>query len=242
LNSWQTAARPTRSYAAAPALASTPGAYAFTKHCAACHTIGGGDRIGPDLGTVTARRDRAWLARFIAEPDVVRGEGDATAVAIAARFRPAIMPALSLSRGDVEQIIRYLEQRATAPATSVVPEVLITSYLMIQRALNTDTLNQVGENARRLTTAASGLGPAGDQMRSAAAVLGRTSSLTAARDAFAQLTRALMRYANEQQASFGAEVKLAYCPMVGEHWLQRGNTIENPFYGKSMSDCGRFVP
>src|SRR4051794_22190846 len=61
LNSWQTAAKPTRSYADAPALKFAPGEYAFTNHCAACHTIGGGDRVGPDLRGVSERRDHAWL-------------------------------------------------------------------------------------------------------------------------------------------------------------------------------------
>src|SRR6185295_13292565 len=40
---------------AAPAL--EPGQYTFRNHCAACHTVGGGDAIGPDLRGVTATRD-----------------------------------------------------------------------------------------------------------------------------------------------------------------------------------------
>jgi hypothetical protein len=32
---------------------------------------------------------------------------------------------------------------------------------------------------------------------------------------------------------------VAYCPMVQKYWLQRGETIQNPYYGKQMSDCGR---
>ncbi|HNQ83491.1 MAG TPA: hypothetical protein PKM34_07600, partial [Bacteroidales bacterium] len=33
--------------------------------CGACHTIGKGKLIGPDLYKVTERRDRAWLIPFI---------------------------------------------------------------------------------------------------------------------------------------------------------------------------------
>ena len=29
--------------------------------------------------------------------------------------------------------------------------------------------------------------------------------------------------------------------MLRKYWLQRGETIQNPFYGQAMSDCGRFV-
>ncbi|MDP2702657.1 MAG: c-type cytochrome [Candidatus Rokubacteria bacterium] len=37
----------------------------FHEECVACHTIGQGDRVGPDLAGVTARRDRAWLEAWI---------------------------------------------------------------------------------------------------------------------------------------------------------------------------------
>ena len=55
LNSWRTAPKPTQSYADAPNLSFAPGEYTFTRHCAACHTIGGGDRIGPDRGCDATR-------------------------------------------------------------------------------------------------------------------------------------------------------------------------------------------
>lgn len=251
LNSWRTAQRPARSYADAPAVATTPGEYAFTKHCAACHTVGRGDRIGPDLAIVTTTRNRAWLTRFIIAPDVVRAEGDATALAVAAKYRPAIMPALGLGRADVTQIIDYLERQATTlrrsdtdrePLTTAsVSESLVAPYLVIQRALNTDTVTQVRVSARALADAASRLGPDAGTIRTAAAALDRPLSLDAARARFAPLSRALIAYAKERQASFGGDVRVAYCPMVREHWLQRGDTIENPFYGSRMPDCGRFV-
>src|SRR6185503_7834515 len=97
LNSWQTAERPSRSYADAPKLNFARGEYAFSNHCAACHTIGGGDRIGPDLKGVTSARDHAWLDRFIREPEQVRASGDAIARTLSARFKPAVMPRLGVS-------------------------------------------------------------------------------------------------------------------------------------------------
>src|SRR5690348_8888300 len=35
----------------------------YKKNCAACHSIGGGAMVGPDLAGVQQRRDRAWLVR-----------------------------------------------------------------------------------------------------------------------------------------------------------------------------------
>src|SRR5262249_23399752 len=51
------------------ALGLQPGQSLFKKICAPCHTIGVGDRVGPDLRGVTERRDHVWLADFIQHPD-----------------------------------------------------------------------------------------------------------------------------------------------------------------------------
>ena len=52
------------------------GQYLFATRCAACHTIGNGDKVGPDLLGVTSVRDRAWLTRIIVEPDKLIDEKD----------------------------------------------------------------------------------------------------------------------------------------------------------------------
>jgi len=51
-----------------------------------------------------------------------------------------------------------------------------------------------------------------------------------------------MIYVKESGAAIGADVKVAYCPMARKYWLQKGEAIKNPFYGQSMSDCGRINP
>ena len=39
------------------------GKQAFESKCLACHTVGDGDKLGPDVAGVTKRRSQAWLAR-----------------------------------------------------------------------------------------------------------------------------------------------------------------------------------
>src|SRR2546421_612617 len=59
-----TSDQPTRRYAelaVPPAVGK--GAYVFNTRCSACHTIGRGDAVGPDLANLTKERDRAWVAR-----------------------------------------------------------------------------------------------------------------------------------------------------------------------------------
>jgi len=250
LNSWQTAAKPTRSYADAPAIKLASGEYAFQKHCSACHTVGGGDRIGPDLAGVVHRREREWLARFIADPAAMRDRGDVTAKALAARYQPAVMPTLGLDPGEVTDVIGFIERAAdSAPrgataANAAVPADLtsvVDSYVRIQQALNAGSMEGIAVSARAIESPAKALGAPAEAIRSAAADLARTTELTSARAAFERLGHEVIAYAKPRPASLGADVKAAYCPMLRKYWLQRGGTIQNPFYGQTMSDCGRFV-
>jgi protein SCO1/2 len=103
---------PARSYAdAKPIETLGRGQYLFSTRCSACHSIGDGDKVGPDLSTVTAVRSRAWLTRYISAPDAMLKEGDRTARALFARYQPVQMPNLSLTRSEVEAVIGYLESR-----------------------------------------------------------------------------------------------------------------------------------
>jgi protein SCO1 len=114
LNGWrnQTAA-PTKSYAEAKPLVMGQGEYLFASRCAACHTLGGGDDVGPDLQGVTEVRDRGWLSRFIKTPDRVLAEKDTTALALMAKYKDVPMPNLSLGDEDVAALIAYLESHTS---------------------------------------------------------------------------------------------------------------------------------
>jgi protein SCO1/2 len=254
LNSWQTAAKPTRSYADAPAIAFATGEYTFQKHCSACHSIGGGDRIGPDLNAVVSRRDRGWLMRFIADPEAMRAHGDATAKALAATFKPAVMPSLGLPTADVAEVIEYIEKATTtvahgntqvqspsAPPRATDLVALVDPYVRIQRALNLGLLSGIAERAREINAKAIDVGPDTESIRRAAADVESGVELAGVRAAFERLGDALIAYAKPRHAELGDGVKAAYCPMLRKYWLQRGETIQNPFYGPGMSDCGRFV-
>ncbi len=87
----------------------------FQQKCAACHTIGQGDRVGPDLKGVAARRDPAFLARFISVPDKVLAAGDAIATRLLKKYKVP-MPNLGLTDAEVGALVAYLQaQAAGAP-------------------------------------------------------------------------------------------------------------------------------
>jgi len=86
-----------------------PGQVLFKKICAPCHTIGVGDRVGPDLRGVAERRAPAWLARFITSPEKVRAGNDPMAAAMAEKFPGVRMPNLGISEIDAIDLIAYLK-------------------------------------------------------------------------------------------------------------------------------------
>lgn len=122
LNSWHNAKAvdAKASYNQAPSIdLSDKGRYAFTTQCAACHTIGHGDKIGPDLLGVTNVRERAWLERFISTPDKVLAEKDPIATALYKKYNSVNMPNLRMSPEDLHSLIDFLErQGATQDKTA----------------------------------------------------------------------------------------------------------------------------
>ena len=88
------------------------GEYLFRSRCNACHTLGAGDNIGPDLIGVTDKRDRAWLARWIAVPDQMLAEKDPIAMELFNRYNELPMPNLQLNDVDVAAVIDFMEKKS----------------------------------------------------------------------------------------------------------------------------------
>jgi protein SCO1/2 len=104
-----------RSYTEARPLNVGGGEFLFGSRCSACHTIGQGDKIGPDLAGVTTRRDRNWLARYVQQPDKMLAEGDPIAKALFEKYKNTRMPNVSLGTADVAAVLAYLESRDAPP-------------------------------------------------------------------------------------------------------------------------------
>lgn len=87
------------------------GQYLFATRCAACHTIGNGDKLGPDLIGVTNVRDRAWLASIIADAPKMIEEKDPIATALFEKYKGIRMPKLNLAEADVNTLIEYMKSQ-----------------------------------------------------------------------------------------------------------------------------------
>ncbi|MBX7233324.1 MAG: cytochrome c [Caldilineales bacterium] len=107
--------------AAPPAQSGGEGEAIFTQKCTACHTIGGGKLVGPDLKDVTQRRDPAWLSQWILQPDKILAAGDPIATQLLAENNNVPMPNLGLTEAEVAALIAYLGKSggATVAAPAV---------------------------------------------------------------------------------------------------------------------------
>jgi mono/diheme cytochrome c family protein len=84
-----------------------PGAILFAERCAACHNLGGGPKVGPDLLGVVKRRDRAWVARFVRGPSRMIDSGDPVAAELFRTFTPVRMPDQPLTDAEVGAVWAY---------------------------------------------------------------------------------------------------------------------------------------
>lgn len=106
------------SYADATPINLETGQQMFHSRCSACHTIGDGDKIGPDLAGVTKRRDRNWVARYLNSAEKMRTEGDPIALELGTKYKTVRMPDQRLGGSDLKDMLSYLELQSDAPRTT----------------------------------------------------------------------------------------------------------------------------
>ena len=79
------------------------------KPCAACHSIGGGKMVGPDLKGITKRRTNDWLVQFVQSSGKLIKAGDPDAVAIFKQYNNIPMVDYALSAEQVNSILAYID-------------------------------------------------------------------------------------------------------------------------------------
>jgi protein SCO1 len=100
------------------------GSAMFVKLCAGCHTVGRGDRVGPDLDGLTLRRSRVWITDFLIDPIKMRARQDPIALALAAKFPGVRMPYLKIHASDAADLISYIDAHSKAPQPKIALEAL----------------------------------------------------------------------------------------------------------------------
>jgi len=87
----------------------SPAALMFGKKCGGCHSLGEGDRAGPDLLGVSKRRDRKWIETFIKNPGAAIDGGDAVANELLTRFKNVRMPEQVLTSDEFVALFAYID-------------------------------------------------------------------------------------------------------------------------------------
>ena len=129
LHNWKVAgAHKNDTYANAPIRLPelTRGEELYRTRCASCHTIGAAPNsiaalrsLGPDLAGITKQRERAWLTRWLKEPDRMLAEKDPLALALYLKYNKLAMPNLKLSDADVKALMSFLEEDGKPAAKKV---------------------------------------------------------------------------------------------------------------------------
>jgi nitrite reductase (NO-forming) len=96
------------------------GKLAFESKCLACHSIGQGKKLGPDLAGVTKHRDVAWLTRWLKDPAKML-ETDEHAKAMLKEFNNIPMPNQNLTDAEIREYIKYFQWYDSQPKGAVKP-------------------------------------------------------------------------------------------------------------------------
>jgi len=96
----------------------------FRTRCSACHVIGVGDgfaRVGPNLLGVLERRERAWVERWLEEPDRMLAEKDPLALELFAQYRNVPMPNMRLNELEVAAVLDFVAEESARQAAASAP-------------------------------------------------------------------------------------------------------------------------
>lgn len=87
----------------------------FQKSCAACHSIGGGRLVGPDLAEVNDKRPENWLLKYIKSSQTLVKSGDKTAMALFEEFNKIPMPDQALSDDQIKKVLAHIKDTGGSP-------------------------------------------------------------------------------------------------------------------------------
>jgi hypothetical protein len=110
-------------------------------------------------------------------------------------------------------------------------------YELVRIALSADSLSDAAPHAKALADKAEAAG--GAAAKKAADALAAAKDIEDARKQFGELSAILVPLF-QAEAIPGTSAYM--CPMKQKPWMQRGDKMANPYYGKAMLTCGTALP
>ncbi len=99
----------------------TAGEAVFQRYCITCHTLGQGDRIGPDLRDVHQRYEKEWLVRWVDDP-IGMAEDDPVGRELLAKWNGIPMSDSNLDRQQIEDVLAFIEHSSSQPVVAAAAE------------------------------------------------------------------------------------------------------------------------
>ena len=112
----------------------SPGETTFKGICQACHTIGKGKLVGPDLINIQDLRPESWLIKFIKSSQSMVNSGDPDAVAIFNEYNKTIMPDQNLSDTEIKDVLSYIKQQSTGVVVTEAQPIVLSTGLTLEEA------------------------------------------------------------------------------------------------------------
>lgn len=110
-------------------------------------------------------------------------------------------------------------------------------YEMVRAALASDRFDGVASHATALAAVVAPVG--GADAKKAAEALAAAKTIEEARTHFGDLSTILVPVF---QAAMIPGTTAFMCGMKQKAWVQKGDKVENPYYGKAMLTCGSVLP
>lgn len=124
---------------------------------------------------------------------------------------------------------------------------LLKDYLAVEDALVASNSDNAKEALKQMQTDVQALQPAiagktaqEKELKFLAAYLDiyvKAGSLEDVRTGFGKISGSMIALA-EQKVFTGHELYVVNCPMKKVNWLDDSNAVKNPYYGKTMLNCG----
>ena len=143
-----------------------------------------------------------------------------------------------------------LQINASSAQTKAATEKMFDSYFMLKNALASDSSVLAATDAKQLQKEISAVKSdlfsvdeknvwlkETEDAQNAIAALTVTTDIAKQRKIFSTLSNAMIKIARVIKTG-DKPIFLQYCPMAKASWLNEKKDIENPYYGKSMFDCG----
>ncbi|TAL62314.1 MAG: cytochrome c [Bacteroidetes bacterium] len=98
--------------ASSASVSAQDGAAIFKQKCSACHKIGEGKFVGPDLMGVTTKRSEEWLFKWVNSSSSLIASGDKDAVAIYNEYNKMAMPDQPLPDTELKSIFAFIASKS----------------------------------------------------------------------------------------------------------------------------------